>query len=90
MSFFNNLFPKKQSLSQEQLQLQVLLKNLSLDELEKIAKQYISRDPKIEYKDTDGIIKTRKANRTELVKSILTNVSLEGALSVIPKLKGKV
>ena len=87
MSFFNNLFTKKQSLSQEQLQLQVLLKNLSLDELEKIAKQYISRDPKIQYTDTDGIIKTRKPNRVELVKSILTNVSLEAVLTYMPKLK---
>lgn len=89
MNLFNNLFSKKESLSQEQLQLQVLLKNLSLDELENIAKKYISRDPKVQYTDSDGIIKTKKPNRNDLVKSILTNVSLEGVLSLMPKLKSK-
>lgn len=89
MNLFNNLFPKRNVLSQEQLQLQLLLKELSLNDLEKIAKEFISRDPKVEYKDADGIIRTRKPNRNDLLKSILHNVSLDGVLSVMPKLKSK-
>ena len=89
MAIFDKLFPKSVKLSQEQLQLQLLLKNLSLKELDKISKEYISHDPKVQYTDSDGIIKTKKPNRNDYLKSILHNVSLEGVFKVFPELKNK-
>ena len=89
MDFLNSIFPKKKVLTQEQLQLQLLLKDLSLDELEKIAKEYISRNPKVMRKDQDGIFREERPNRNDLVQGVLYSVSLEGVVKVIPRLKGK-
>lgn len=76
MDIFNKLFPKEQKLTQEQLRVQVILKDLSLRELENIAKEFISSNPMIEFKDDDGILQKRKPNRYEYVKGITKNVSL--------------
>jgi len=85
MDVLSKLFPKKEKLTQDQLRLKVLLKDFSLNKLDSIAKEFISRDPKVQYKDADGILQTKKPNREDYIQSILKSVSYDSVERFIKK-----
>lgn len=89
MDFFKSLINKKPKYTQDQLKLLQVIKFLSLKELDKITREYISPDPKVIYVDGDGINKTRKPNRNDYEKAILNKLAFESVLKIYPELKDK-
>lgn len=89
MDFLNNLFSTKPKYTQEQLKLLQVMKYLSLKDLNKITIEYISEDPKVIYKDADGIERSRKPNRLDYENAILNKVAFECILEMYPNLKDK-
>lgn len=89
MDLLSNLFKSKPKYTQDQLKLLQVMKYLSLKELNKIATEYISEDPKVVYKDADGIERTRKPNRLDFENAILNKVAFECVINMYPHLKDK-
>lgn len=62
---------------------------MDLDELEEIAKKFISRDPKVQYEDHMGRVKFRKPTREEYEKSLFFKVDISDILDMFDRLKEK-
>ena len=66
-----------------------ILRYLTLKELNKLAKEHISENPKFYYKDEHGIERSRKPTRIELETALIAQIPLEMIINLFPKLKDK-
>lgn len=89
MDLLTNLFKQKPAYTQDQLKILQVMKFLSLKDLNKITREYISEDPKVVYTGSDGIERTRKPNRVDYENAIVAKVALECIIQMFPNLKDK-
>lgn len=88
MGIFN--FNSNQSKKEQEIKKRMLLEFLTLDEMEKIWMQYVSRDkPKFTYTNNDGLSKDRAPKRQELIAALIVQVTIDAIIKVHPYLKKK-
>lgn len=88
MSFFKKLGKDIKRSVKTQKEKRDLVRDLTIPELKKIFKAYVSDELKIrKYDKPSGKIKSVKPNRKDLERRILLNVSKNNILNSVPRLK---
>jgi len=80
---------KREDLRKKRENKMKILRAMTNNELMRVARKYISKNPKVEYETNTGKTKTRTPNRQELTDALLTRVPIDNIFDSIPRIKKK-